>query len=502
MTGKVYLVGAGPGDPGLLTLRGQQCLQLADVVLHDRLVDPRIFTEVQANAELVDVGKTRGEQHLNQEAINAMLVNLASLGKQVVRLKGGDPFIFGRGGEEALALKQAGLDFEVVPGVTSVVAAPAYAGIPLTHRGISASVVIVSGSEDPSKEDGQIDWKTVASHNGTLVILMGWQPLPEIVKSLLANGKNPKTPTALIQWGTLAHQRCVIGTLDNITSKGQEAGLGPPVVVVIGEVVSLRDSLNWFDTRPLHNKRILITRDRFQSRALSQILAQRGAQPVELPTIEIAPLENYDNLDGALRQINEYDWVIFTSVNGVQGFFKRLYYQGWDSRHLSAIRFCAIGSSTKSSLAEYGIKADFVPNDFTSEHVVRAFAGYNLHDHRILLPRSEITDAKLPEGLRSMGAHVDDVPVYRILIPEESRRRVDQLIDSGVDVTIFASSSSVTNLMLLLGGDPSRIARSCIVCIGPVTAQTAKDKGLRVDVVPQEHTIQAIVEMLEYYFTK
>jgi len=502
MTGKVYLVGAGPGDPGLLTLRGQQCLQIADVVLHDRLVDQRILTEVQAKAELVDVGKARGKQHLSQESINTMLVDLASRGKQVVRLKGGDPFIFGRGGEEALALIQAGVNFEVVPGVTSAVAAPAYAGIPLTHRGISASVVVVSGSEDPNKEDGQIDWKALASHDGTLVILMGWQPLPEIVKVLLANGRNPKTPAALIEWGTLTHQRTVVGTLDNIASKGQEAGLGPPVIAVVGDVVSLRNSLSWFDSRPLHNKRILITRDRFQSRALSQILAQRGATPVELPTIEIAPAENLDTLDEALHHIHKYSWVIFTSVNGVQGFFNRLYYKGWDSRHLSSVKFCAIGSTTKSSLAEHGIKADFVPDNFTSEHVVRAFAGYNLHDEHILLPRSEIADAKLPDGLRSMGAHVDEAAVYRTTIPEESRRNVDHLIGPGIDATIFASSSSVINLMSLLGNDASRLSQSSIICIGPVTAQTARDRGLKVDVVPQEHTIQGIVEILEGHFTK
>lgn len=502
MAGKVYLVGAGPGDPGLLTLRGQQCLQLADIVLHDRLVDPRILTEVRAKAELVDVGKARGGQNLTQDEINTMMVNLASLGKQVVRLKGGDPFVFGRGGEEALVLKRAGLDVEIVPGVSSVAAAPAYAGIPLTHRGISASFVVVSGSEDPSKEDGQVDWKTLASYSGTLVILMGWQALPEIVEILLTNGRNPKTPAALIQWGTSPHQHSVIGTLDNIATKGREADLGPPVIAVIGEVVSLRDSLNWFDNRPLHNKRILITRDHMQSRLLSKFLAQRGAQPIELPTIEIAPPESYNALDVAVQQINEYDWIIFTSVNGVQGFFKHLYSQGWDSRHLSNIRFCTIGSATKSSLAEHGINADLVPNDFTSENVVRAFAGYNLNNLRILLPRSAMADSKLPDGLQSMGAQVDDVPVYRILIPMESQRKVDHVIEPGVDITIFASSSSVTNLITLLGNDTSRIASSYIVCIGPVTAQTAKDKGLRVDLIPKEHTIQAVVEMLEYRFTK
>lgn len=502
MTGKVYLVGAGPGDPGLLTLRGQQCLQIADVVLHDRLVDPRILNEVKANTELVDVGKARGKNNFGQEDINTMLVNLASSGKQVVRLKGGDPFIFGRGGEEALALKHAGIEFEIVPGVTSAIAVPAYAGIPLTHRGTSASFIVVSGSEDPTKENGQIDWNTLASYHGTLVILMGWQTLPEIVEILLANGRRPNTPAALIEWGTLPHQRSVVGALDNIISKGQKAGLSAPIIAVVGEVVSLRDSLNWFDNRPLHNKRILITRDQIQSRTLSQILAQRGAQPIELPTIEIAPPENYNALDVALQEINDYDWVIFTSVNGVQGFFERLHHQGRDSRHLGNTKFCTIGTTTKSSLYEHGITADFVPSDFTSEHVVRAFADYSMHDQRILLPRSEIADDRLPNGLRSMGAHVDDIPVYRTLIPEESLGRVDQVIDSGIDVTIFASSSSVTNLMSLLGDDTSRISESCIVCIGPVTAQTARDKGLRVDIVPQEHTIQAMVEMLELHFTQ
>lgn len=501
MAGKVYLVGAGPGDPGLLTLRGQQCIKLADVVLHDRLVDELVLIEVQAETKLIDVGKAREDQPLSQEAINSMLVNLATTGKQVVRLKGGDPFIFGRGGEEILALKQAGIDFEVVPGVTSVVAAPAYAGIPLTHRGTSASIVVVSGSEDPSKENSQIDWKALASYNGTLVILMGWEPLPEIVKALLAYGRNPKTPTALIQWGTLANQRTVTSTLDNITNKSQEAGLGPPVVVVVGEVVSLMNSLSWFDNRPLRNKRILITRDRFQSRALAQILAQQGAHPIELPTIEVMPPENYNALDTVLDHINQYNWIIFTSVNGVQSFFERMQYQGRDARYLNANRFCAIGSTTETALAKFGIKADLVPSNFMSEQVVRAFEDYNLRENRILLPRAEIAGELLPDALRHMGATVDDVPVYRTQIPEESRVLVDQLVKPDLDATIFASSSSVTNLLSLLGEDPSRIESTCIVCIGPVTAQTAKEKGLKVDLVPEEHTIKGLVKTLESYFT-
>ncbi|MDP3065088.1 MAG: uroporphyrinogen-III C-methyltransferase [Chloroflexota bacterium] len=498
--GKVYLVGAGPGDPGLITVRGLRYLSQADVVVYDRLVNQRLLEHARRDAELVFVGKGRGQWAATQEEIDRLLVERAQQGKTVVRLKGGDPFVFGRGGEEAQALAQAGVPFEVVPGVTSAVAALAYAGIPVTHRDATSSLTVVSGSEDPTKAESAVRWDLLAQIGGTLVVLMGWETLPGIVEELLQHGMAPSTPAALVQWGTSPRQRTVVGTLDTIVEAGQKAGLAPPIVAVFGEVVRLREQLRWFDTRPLFGLRVLVTRSRSQASALSERLSELGAEPIELPTIEFAPPDSYKALDAALRRLSEYDWLGFTSVNGVESTFGRLQSLGMDTRALAGVKVCAIGEATALALAARGIAADLVPPEYVSSSLVEALQSAGIAGKRVLLPRTDIAGEELVRGLESLAARVDQVIAYRTIAPAESASRARQLLAEGVDAVTFTSSSTVVNLLALLDGDPSRLGKAVVACIGPVTAKAARQAGLRVDIEAVEHTIPGLVQALVDYF--
>ena len=444
--GKVYLVGAGPGDPGLITAKGLQCLQEAQVVLYDRLVDQRLLGEASPEAEMLDVGKARGFHREPQEGINRLMVEKALEGKRVVRLKGGDPFIFGRGGEEAEALAKAGVPFEIVPGVTSAIAAPAYAGIPLTHR---------------------------------------------------------RTPAALVQWGTEPHQKTVAGCLEDIVGRGMEAGLAAPVVAVFGQVVKLRDRIGWFEDRPLLGRRVLVPRTREQAGTLSKLLLEQGADPVEIPTIKVQPMEDTARLDSALKSLSSYDWVVFASVNGVAQAFNRLRELGMDARAFSGAKVCAIGSATAAALGERGIIADYVPQTAVSEAIVRGLGETGLAGKSVLLLRAEVGRDVLLGGLSESGARVDDVAVYRTVVPEESRQAIQDLVSGGkLDVVTFTSSSTVTNLIALLGGDIAPLKDVKLACIGPITAQTAMDAGLEVDVVARKSTtaglVDALVEHISY----
>ena len=501
-TGTVYLVGAGPGDPGLITVKGLRCLESADVVVHDRLVDERLLALARADAEVIDVGKMPGERRNLQSEINALLVSKARDGKRVVRLKGGDPFVFGRGGEEAEALVEAAVPFEVVPGVTSAVAAPAYAGIPLTHRGLASSLTIVTGSEAPGKGESAIAWNMMAKAGGTLVVLMGWDNLAEIVATLVREGRPPETPVALVEWGSEPHQRTVIGTLSNITEGAGDAGLAPPVVVVIGKVVALREKLRWFDNRPLSGKRVLVTRTRTQAGALSDLLTREGAQPLEVPTIEIRPLEDYSELDGALRALPKYDWVVFTSANTVQAVFDRLSEPGEDARAFHSTLIAAIGSATADSLRARGVSADFVPKEFVSESVADGLKELIVPGARVFLPRADIGRETLRQGLAGLGASVHEVTAYRTVIPDDSGKRVTQLLSEGIDIATFTSSSTATNLYKLLNGDLSQLKQAKIACIGPVTAATVRETGLKVDIVAREYTVAGLVESLKAHFAQ
>ena len=501
--GKVYLIGAGPGDPGLITVKGLRCLQEADVVVYDRLVDSRLLAHSRTDAELVFVGKGPGQRAMEQEDINRYLVDRADEGMVVARLKGGDPFVFGRGGEEALALAEAEVPFEVVPGVTSAIAAPAYAGIPLTHRGLASSFTVVSGSEDPGKAESAVRWDALARHGGTLVVLMGWAALESITATLIKEGMPSSTPVALIHWGTESHQHTVTGTLENIVGRGREAGLSSPVVAVIGPVVELRDRVGWFDNRPLFGKKVLVTRSRTQASVLSRMLEAEGAEPVELPTIEFAPPADYSQIDGALSILGDYSWVIFTSTNGVEAFFSRFPALDLDSRVFGGVKVGAIGPATAAALAGRGIQADLVPPEYVSESLVQAMADLDLEGCRILLPRADIGREELADGLTRMGARVDQVMAYRTIIPEESRGRARELLkDGGVDLVTFTSSSTVRNTLSLLDGDSSLLADAAVACIGPITANAARASGLHVDVVAQEYTVPGLVSAMREHFSR
>ncbi len=495
--GKVYLVGAGPGDPGLITVKGADALRAADIVVYDRLSSPQLLDLAPPAAERVFVGKEPDTPADFQEHINQTLAKAALAGKTVVRLKGGDPFVFGRGGEELAALRAAGVPTEVVPGVTSAVAVPAYAGVPVTQRGLAASFTVVTGSEDPTKPEPALDWAALAKTPGTLVVLMGWRSLPAIVESLLANGRSPSTPVAVTQWGTLPKQRTVSGTLADILAKGDEAGLGSPVVTVIGDVAGLREELRWFDTGPLFGLRVLVTRSRQQASVLTRLLAAEGAEPIELPTVEIAPLDDYGALDEALAHVGDYGWVVFTSANAVDAVFARLAHGGGDARALGGVRAAAIGPATAAALAERGIVADYVPDTFTSEAVAEGFRRFDMSRVRVLIPRADIAPDALPAGLRAQGAVVDDVAAYRTVKPPEAAKQARELLGSGsIDVATFTSSSTVRNLLELIDGEKALLDGVRIASIGPVTSATARELGLRVDVEAEEHTVPGLVRAL------
>jgi uroporphyrinogen III methyltransferase/synthase len=500
VSGKVYLVGAGPGDPGLITVSGLERIAQADVIVYDRLVSPRLLDHARAGAEMIYVGKGPDTESASQDSINATLVDKAREGKTVVRLKGGDPFVFGRGGEEAEALRAAGIAFEVVPGVTSAVAVPAYAGIPVTHRGVASSFAVITGHEDPAKEETAIDWPHLATAVDTLVFLMGVGNLPEIVARLTANDRSPQTPVAVIRWGTTPEQCTVTSTLANIVARVEEAGLRPPAITVVGEVVRLRETISWFENRPLFGKRVLITRTRRQASTLARLLADEGAVPVELPSIEIEPIEDAERVDATIASLKTYAWVVFTSANAVELFFEHLAERGLDSRAFGAARVAAIGPATARALLERGIRADVVPAEYVAEAVVEAMRGAISPGDRVLLPRAESARAELISGLESLGASVDEVPIYRAAVPSEASPEVlRQLRDGAIDIVTFTSSSTVRNLIAMLG-DAAPLQRATIACIGPITAKTADEHGLRVDVMASEYTVEGLVAALVEHF--
>ncbi len=499
--GMVSLVGAGPGDPGLITVKGLQRLREADVVAYDRLVDRRLLAEARHNTELIDVGKRSGHSGQGQRNIFTILIDRAHEGKRVVRLKGGDPFVFGRGGEEAQVLSMAGIPFEVVPGVSSSVAAPAYAGIPLTHRDAASSFTVVSAVEDAEKRESAIPWDVLARTEGTLVVMMGWAALPRVVERLLGGGMSPSMPAAVVQWGTEPYQQTVVGNLDNIVARARDAGLGPPVVVIIGRVVALREEVRWFEDKPLFGKRVLVTRSRAQASVLCRMLVEEGAEPIELPTIEIAPPEDFASLDAALKNLKEVQWVVFTSVNGVSSFFDRLNKLGMDARALAGSRVCAIGPVTAAALRERGIRPDLTPTTFTTERLIQELSKRGIAGSRVLLPRTNIAPEDAARVLQELGAEVVQPVAYRTLTPQGSSEKAGELLGRGkIDIATFTSSSTVQNLLDLLDGDPAPLADVLIACIGPVTARKARDLGLQVDVVARRHTVAGLAQALKRHF--
>lgn len=496
--GTVYLVGAGPGDYRLITLKGLQCIKEADVIVHDRLADPRLLTFARPDAELIYVGKVANRHTLRQEEINQLLIDQAREQKCVLRLKGGDPYVFGRGGEEAAFCRAAGIPFAVVPGITSAIAVPAYAGIPVTHRGVASSFAIVTGHEDPAKTATSIQWSKLATATDTLLFLMGMENLAYIRQQLIANGRPPETPVAIVRWGTKPEQAVLVGTLATIEQLVKEQNFQPPAVIVVGEVVKLREQLQWFDNRPLFGKRIIVTRAREQASDLLEQLEEYGAECLQCPTIAIQKLDDYTQLDNAIAELANYHWLVFTSVNGVAYFFQRLYQAGKDSRALAKVKIAAIGSQTAAALAEKGLQADFVPTEFRSEGLLEGFAE-ELQGMRILLPRALEAREILPEELSKRGAYVNVVPAYRTVIADQDEERLKEALHTRrIDAITFTSSSTVRNFLAMLAGEDlsALLSGVLIAAIGPITANTAQAAGLPVTVVAREYTIKGLVDAL------
>ncbi|MFC1489065.1 uroporphyrinogen-III C-methyltransferase [Thermodesulfobacteriota bacterium] len=501
--GKTYLVGAGPGDPGLITIKGLDCIRNADVLIYDFLASPLLLKHARENAEIIYVGKKGGDHTLSQERINALIVEKAREGLNVVRLKGGDPFIFGRGGEEAEALIDAEIPFEIVPGVTSAIAAPTYAGIPLTHRKITSTVAFVTGHEDPTKEESSIDWAAIASGIGTIVFLMGVKNLPHITRQLVNHGMKPETPVALIRWGTTPRQVTVTGTLDTIVERVKAAGLKPPAIIVVGHVVEFRERMKWFESRPLMGKKIVVTRAREQASELVQILADLGAECLESPTIKVSPPEDVTPLDEAIEALSSYDWLVFTSVNGVNFFFDRLFQKGLDVRALSNLHTAVIGPATEQRLFDFGLKSDIVPESYRAESVIDAFRSENIKGKRILLPRAKEARPILPVELTKMGAVVDEITAYCThSVQDNIEDLLSELEDGAVDIITFTSSSTVTNFKALLPPDRfENLMRNVIIAsIGPVTADTAKKLGFNVHIVAASFTIPGLCQAIQQHF--
>jgi len=498
--GKVYIIGAGPGDPGLITVKGLRCLKEADVIIYDHLVNEEIIRQAKVSSRLIYAGKKGGAHTLPQEEINRRLVEEAKQGNIVARVKGGDPFIFGRGGEEAEILVKEEIPFEVIPGVSSAIAVPAYAGIPLTHRGYTSTLAFVTGHEDPTKDESDIDWETLAGI-GTIVFLMGVKNLRSITSNLMVYGKEGDTPAALIRWGTTEDQETLTGALSDIARIAEDRKFSPPVILVVGNVVALRNTLNWFETKPLFGKGIVITRPESQAEEFAGLLHAEGARVIHFPTIKIVPPESYDGLDQAISQIAQYQWIIFTSANGVSFLLARLRALGRDIRDLKDIRICAIGPATAATIEKLGIRVDLVPDEYISEGVVREFEKFNINGSRILLPRAEIARDVIPDGLAKLGAKVNVVNTYRTVNSGKKKSELESFMMEGkVDVITFTSPSTVTNFMEIMGRNYVIPPQVKIACIGPVTAAAVKRAGLPVDIIQERYTIPGLVETLTEYF--
>jgi uroporphyrinogen III methyltransferase/synthase len=502
MDGKVYLVGAGPGDPGLITVKGLECIKTAAVIIYDHLANPKLLSYAKPDAELIYVGKTGGDHTLPQEEINKLLIEKAKLGKTVCRLKGGDPTVFGRGGEEAEELVKAGLQFEFVPGITSAIAVPAYAGIPITHREYTANFAVITGHEDPTKETSSINWEKLATSVGTLIFLMGVGNLPLIVEQLLKYGRSKDTPVALIRQGTLPKQETLIGTLADIAAKAKQQKFKPPAIIIVGEVVKLRKTLNWFEKKPLFGKRILVTRTRKQASEFAEQLESLGAEVLEFPTIEIIPPDSWKPVVQAIKNLPKYDWVIFTSANGVEKFFERLSEKKCDCRRFKNTKLVAIGPATAAALKKQGLVADMVPSEYRAEGIIEAFASFDLKDKKILLARALEARDILPKQLTQRGAFVDVVPVYKTVKP--SRGLINQTQLKFLDVITFASSSSVRNFVEMFSKEELAeiISNAAIAVIGPITAQTARELGLPIAIEATKYTIPGLVTAIRTYFKK
>lgn len=535
MKGKVYIVGAGPGDIGLFTVKGLKCLQKADVVVYDFHLNVQVLNYVNNDAEFIYAGKRGGQHTMTQDEINQTLIEKAKQGKTICRLKGGDPFVFGRGGEEAEALSKEGIGFEIVPGVSSAVAAPAYAGIPLTHRLYSSSFAVVPGYECVTKQESSIDWAKLATGVGTIVFLMTVKNIALVCQRLIENGRSPETPVAVIRWGTRSDQTTLVSNLKNISTLVKENDIKPPAVMVVGDVVKLRESLRWYEKKPLFGHRVLVTREHSGG---FELLEEFGAEIIEFPTIKIVPPANWAELDAAIEKVESYNWLILTSINGVNFFFKRLFETGRDIRDLKGIKICAVGTKTASEVEKYWIKVDLVPEEFNAEGLIESFikesrsqpatspsaesSGSNCSVEtkpevrsredselfkglRFLLPRAEVAREIFPEKIRGLGGEIDVVTAYRAVKPQVQGKRLKRFLKEGrISVATFTSAATFNNFLSITGNDVHELLKGvAIAVIGPVTATAVKKAGLTVNIMPKQATIEAMVkEIIEWVKNK
>jgi uroporphyrinogen III methyltransferase/synthase len=523
MNGKVYIVGAGPGDIGLLTVKGLKCLQKAEVVVYDLHLNAQVLNYVNHYAEFIYAGKRGGHHTMTQDEINRVMIEKAKQGKIICRLKGGDPFIFGRGGEEAEALSKEGIEFEIVPGVSSAVAAPAYAGIPLTHRLYSSSFAVVPGYEDAAKGETSINWEKLATGVGTIVFLMTVKNIALVCQRLIENNRNPETPVAVIRWGTRPDQTTIVGNLRNIPELVKEKDIKPPAVMVVGDVVKLRKHLKWYEKKPLFGQRILVTR---KHSGEFELLEELGAEIIEFPTIEIVPPMTWDELDKSIDKIETYNWLIFTSANSIKFFFKRFFERDKDIRELKGIKICAVGSKTALEVKKYGMKVDLVPEEFNAEGLVEAFteeakkmrgsedgkqsknvklstsqlpsfsASQPLSGLKILLPRAEVAREIFPEKVKEMGGEIDIATAYRAVTPEIHGKRLKRFLKEGkISIATFTSAATFNNFMSIMDRYALELLKGvAIAVIGPVTARAVEKAGLSVNIMPEQATIEAMVQ--------
>ena len=504
----VYLIGAGPGDPGLITVRGLECLTVADVVLYDHLVPPRLLRHARAGAEKIDVG-VAAPQPLEQEAICYLLAEKAREGKTVARLKWGDPFVFDRGGSEALFLHEQGVRFEVIPGIPAGIAAPTYAGVPITYPGGGDTLTFVRGHEDEGKTRASIDWTSLARLDGTIVCYAGPQQLPQMLNALLSHGRPADDSAAIVYDGTLPTQQTVFGTLDDLAKASKQSTDPRPAVLVVGRVAGLRDHLRWFDSRPLFGKRVLVTRPREQAADLIARLEAVGAAAIEAPMIRIAPPEDLAPLDDAAAQAGTFDWIVFTSANAVDAFMGRLLAGPQDFRALKGVKLCVVGSATAERLARHGLKVDLTPAEYRAEAVVRAMAETGeVRGLSVLLPHADIGREVIADELRRQGADVTEVVAYRTIAAEPDRDGEPDiyrmLLDRRIDVVTFTSASAVANFVRVLGAEPAAdlLGTTVVAAIGPVTAEAAAQFNIQTAIIPASYTIPALVDAIVEYFQK
>jgi len=499
--GICYLVGTGPGDPGLLTLKGRDCIEAADVLVYDYLCNPELLRYAKAGAEKIYVGKKAKDHTKTQDEINELIVKLTSEGKVVTRLKGGDPVLFGRGAEEAGELAKAGVRFEIVPGITSAIAGPAYAGIPVTHRDHCSQLTIFTGHEDPTKPETSLDYAKLAVADGTKVFLMGVERIDEITSQLMKHGAAPSTPMALVRWATLGRQQTLVGTLRNMAEKVKEAGFKAPAVAVVGDVVTERENINWFETRPLFGKRIVVTRTRQQAGVLTKALAALGADVIELPTIRIEEPHNRMAFGELVQDCHTYDWIVFTSPNGVEAFFKMFYKLYNDARSIGGAKIAVIGPGTADKVREYRMAVDLMPDkDFVAEGLIKAFKdNLSVENSTILWVRADGAREVIANELTGLGAIVDEAIAYRTVAEKEDNlNALARLKEEGADMITFTSSSTVECFLELGVPLPEKIK---IASIGPVTSATIKKHGLKADVSAKEHTIPGLVAAIEKFYS-